>query len=112
MEVAEDVLCEFEGVHKDLRLGRTENLIYPGLRNLPTRLGSFYTCKWMNLPMAQNGTTKLAAGLSIFKSDSIKAGTAALTTLSPSFSLYLISFPQSFSFDARAVMSASLYLLP
>ena len=55
----------------------------------------------MNLPNAQNVTTKLAAGLSIFKSDSIKAGTAALTTLSPSFSLYLISFPQSFSFDAR-----------
>ena len=62
----------------------------------------------MKLPHARNGTTKLAAGLSIFKSDSIKAGTAALTTLSPSFSLYLISFPQSFSFDARAVMSASL----
>ena len=102
MEVAEDVLCEFEGVHKDLRLGLAENRIYPGLRILPRWFGTFYACKWMKLPHARNGTTKLAACLSIFASDSIKAGTAALTALSPSFSLYLISFPQSFSFDARA----------
>ena len=39
MEVAEEVLCEFEGVHKDLRLGLAENLIYSGLRILPKRLG-------------------------------------------------------------------------
>ena len=103
MEVAEDVLCEFEGVHKDLRLGLAENLIYPGLRILPTTLGTFYTCKRMMLSYAQNEITKLESSVSKFGSDSIKARVRRIDESLPhssSFSLYLISFPQSFSFDA------------